>query len=90
MSNRFRMADTDMEESPPTIAYTLLVLLSAIYDFDIHLFGDELMITDDESGAVLAVLEVDPVWGELLLAVLSQANEEVSGSQWKTTSPFSD
>lgn len=89
MSNRFRMADTEMEESPPTIAYALIVLLSAIYEFDITADGNELIIHDEETGAPMAILEVTPVWGELLVAVLQRANVEIAESQWTNQSyPF--
>lgn len=87
--SRFRMSDTEMDESPPTIGYALLVLLSGIYDFDIHLSGDELLIVDQDTGYLFATLEVDPIWGELLLSVLRQVSMEVAKTQCaKVATPF--
>lgn len=86
MSHRFRMSDTEMEESPPTIAYALIVLLSAIYSFDIMVDGDEVVIQDEDTEMVMATLEVTPVFGELLVAILQRANIEISESQWTNRS----
>ena len=80
----FRMADTELEESPPTIAYALIVLATAIYDFSIVIEDDKyLAIVDDDSGMVLARLEIDPAFGPLMMAILHTTGEELSdGAAW--------
>lgn len=78
MTTTYRMTDTNMEESPATMAYVLLVMASAYFDFDIHLDDDLLSFVDDRTGEPLMSLEIDPAFGPLMMSVLMRTNEELA------------
>lgn len=78
---RFRMDNLNVDESPCTIAYSLLVLLSATYglgyEVEERLDGDYFVV-HDEDGDTDFELKITGVFGELLLSVLTQIGSELS------------
>jgi hypothetical protein len=86
-----RFDELGIDESPPTIAYVLLAMLSAMYDFEIQAQDDGLRdgsikIIDSMSDDVVTELIVSPVMGELMIAILTTIGQEmadaVGGMTW--------
>ena len=76
--------DLDMDESPSTIAYALLVCLSSLYDIGYmattDILGNEtlVLIQDQEDPAPLFALNLSPGMADLMVAILDEMSETIS------------
>lgn len=87
------MENIEIDESPSTIAYVLLVLMSALFDVS-YTSHDSLMseahlsLSDENTGQEYARLYVSPVMADLLVAVLQDVGpmvqESIGSAQWRS------
>lgn len=83
--NEIRFTDTDLDESPNTIAYALLALSAVAFDFEIAVVDDydeEIIILRDEtSGYEFVRMRVSPMMGTLLVSILDRTGMELAATQ---------
>jgi hypothetical protein len=76
--------DTQLDESPCTIAYVLLAMCTTTFDCEVSVewsLGEEyLTIRDEASGFEHFRLQVSPMMGRMLVSILEQTGEQISGS----------
>jgi hypothetical protein len=83
------MEDIDVDENTATIAYTLLVAMSATLDVS-YVVGEgftesHIAVADSQTGEEHFRLYVSPVMADLLVAVLQQVGESIQDSFGKPT-----
>lgn len=82
--NEIRFDLTDLDESPPTIAYVLLALSTLAFNYSLVVTdeydGDLITATDEDSGLQYYSLKVSHMMGRFLVAVLEQTARELSGA----------
>lgn len=70
------------DESPPTIAYTLLALAAAAFDFEIVALddfdGEIIVVRDEDSGFEYLRMRVSPMMGMLLVSILDRTGKELA------------
>lgn len=90
--SQISFSDTEMDESPPTIAYALLTLLSAAFNLEFVILDDYdeevIVVRDEDSGVEYVRLAVSPMMGMLLISVLNRTGEEIGKSLTEGDQPW--
>lgn len=76
------MEQIDVEESPATLAYVMLIVLSAYHDVsftagDDGMFNSHITMIDDRTGTEIVSILTSPVMGDLLIAVLQDIGPKI-------------
>lgn len=83
-SREIRFCDTELDESPNTIAYALLALSSVAFEYEIGVIedadGEIIVMYDEASGFEYVRMRVSPLMGTLLISILDRAGEELAAT----------